>query len=80
MKNLQNHRKTSVSESLFDNVAGLKTLHHKCFSLILGKLLAKHYDQTPYKKMVQLTYSGQNNNIKSDTVIQELYEHYMRTD
>ena len=42
------HRKTPVSESLFNKVAGPKRLYHKCFSMIFTKLLTKLYNKTPY--------------------------------
>ena len=42
------HRKTTVLESLFSKVAGLKRLHRKCFSMIFAIFLRKPYNKTLY--------------------------------
>ena len=42
-------RKKPVMKSLFNKVAGLKRLRHKCFSMIFAKLLRTPYKKTSYK-------------------------------
>ena len=42
------HRKTPALESLFNKVAVLKRLHHKCFFMIFVTLLRTRYNKIPY--------------------------------
>ena len=48
-------KKTTVLESLFNKVEGLKRLHHKCFSMIFAKHLVTLYNIAAHT--IKIVYS-----------------------